>query len=184
MNDQRIKLIRPCEWEEVFLEWYKNEGTNPNWIKLAQDRGHASWADWRINGYARRFACAQADWALYEIIDPAAVVSGWYGGPFRTWIEKWYNGGKAKTFSELADLPTIASHAGIRSRIENYPVDSAISALELPDGRVFVIEGMHRACALALAKKEGKPTPEKLLFAIGRSDLSELPPVGKNTLNK
>ena len=30
MNDQRIKLIRECEWEEVFLEWYKNEGNDPN----------------------------------------------------------------------------------------------------------------------------------------------------------
>jgi hypothetical protein len=65
--------------------------------------------------------------------------------------------------------------------MENYPAKSVITALELPDGRIFVAEGMHRSCALALMAKEGKPAPEKLIFAIGKSALTELPPVGKNT---
>jgi len=182
MNDSRIKLIRACEWEEVFIEWYKNEGSNPDWLTLAKERGHESWTDWRINGYARRFACAEARWAFYEISEPEKVVAGWFGGPFRTWIEKYYDGEKTKMFKELSDRSDIAEHNGIRSRLKNYPAASVITALELPDGRVFVIEGMHRACALALMAKEGKPAPEKLVFAIGKSELLELPPVGKNTL--
>lgn len=59
--DKRIKLIRKCEWEEVFLLWYKNEGERENWNRLAKERGFASWADWRLKGYARRFECEKAE---------------------------------------------------------------------------------------------------------------------------
>jgi len=180
-NDPRIKLIRTCAWEEVFLEWFKNEGADPKWLAVANERGYTTWADWRINGYACRFVCAETQWAFYEIVEPAKVVVGWFGGPFRTWIEKYYDGDKTRTFGELAARPDIAAHQGIRSRLENYPVASVVSALALSDGRIMAIEGMHRLCALALQAKEGKPAPASLIFAIGRSGLSELPPVGLNT---
>ena len=179
--DEKIKLIRKCEWEEVFLNWYENEGKKPNWINLAKERGFASWAEWRVKGYARRFECAKADWGLYEITDPSIVVSNWFGGPFRTWIEKYYKDEKTKSFAELASNSDIVNYAPIRPMTENYPKDSVITALELNDGRIFVIEGMHRSCALAMMSKEGKPFPDKLIFTIGKSSLSELPPAGQNT---
>ena len=181
MTDLNIKLIRKCEWEEVFLSWYENEGKSPNWIALAKERGFASWADWRLKGYAKRFKCAKADWGLYEISNVPEVVSNWFGGPFRTWIEKYYDGEKTKTFAELALRTDIESHGAVKSMAENYPKESIITALELADGRFFVIEGMHRSCALAIMAKEGKPFPDKLIFAIGKSKLKELPPTGQNT---
>jgi hypothetical protein len=180
MADDKIQLIRHCSWEEVFLEWYKGEGSRENWNVLARERGFASWADWRIQGYARRFECAKADWGFYEIDDPSAVVGGWFGGPFRGWTERHYDGGEAKSFAELASRPEIESHRVIGTIAAGYPEESVIVALELSDGRICVIEGMHRACALALMKKRGLETPEKLVFAIGKSALRELPLVGKN----
>jgi hypothetical protein len=179
--DEKIKLIRKCEWEEVFLEWYKNEGEKPNWASIAKERGFESWADWRLKGYARRFECAKADWGLYEITDPCVMISNWFGGPFRTWIEKYYNNEKTKSFADLVFNPDIVNYAPIKSMAKDYPKDSVITALELSDGRIFVIEGMHRSCALALMAKEGKPFSGKLVFAIGKSNLSELPPAGQNT---
>lgn len=167
-----------------FLTWYKSEGENPHWATLAKERGFASWADWRLNGYAKRFECAEAEWGFFEVTDPAEVVSGWFGGPFRTWIERYYDGEKTKSFASLAAQSAIAELANVRAIADNYPVDSVITALELSDGRFFVIEGMHRACALALTNKENKKAPEKLIFAIGKSKLSELPPVGQNTSGK
>jgi hypothetical protein len=179
--DERIKLIRECVWEEVFLEWYKNEGETPHWKELAKERRFNSWADWRINGYARRFECEKAKWGFYEVSNPSQVVLSWFGGPFRTWIERHYDGQKTKSFSELASRSDISNHATIRAMMENYPKDSVVSALELSDGRIFVIEGMHRTCALAVMAKENKPFPEKLVFAIGKSQMLELPAVGQNT---
>lgn len=178
--NSNINLIRNCSWEEVFLTWYKNEGENFNWQKLAKERGFASWADWRINGYAKKFECAQAEWGLYEINNPSEVVANWFGGPFRTWIERYYTGAKTKTFSELASLPELHGNSTVKTLAENYPAASIITALELKDGRIFVIEGSHRSCALALMAKDKMPAPEKLIFAIGKSDLSELPVVGQN----
>ena len=182
--NQEIKLIRKCEWEEVFLIWYKNEGESESWNRLAKERGFASWADWRLNGYAKRFDCSQAEWGLYEIANPAEVVASWCGGPFRTWIDEYYAGEKTKSFAELSDSPKIGSHIGVKSMANNYPASSMITALELSDGRIFVIEGMHRSCALALMLKDKQVAPEKLIFAIGKSKLSELPPVGQNALKK
>jgi hypothetical protein len=180
--DQQINLIRPCHWEEVFLTWYKNEGENPDWINLAKERGFASWADWRLNDYARRFECEKVEWGFYEINDPSEVVSDWFGGPFRTWIEKYYNGEKTKSFKELVDKPDLFSQPKIDDLTEGYPKDSIISALKLKNGKIYVIEGTHRSCALALMKKQGKNYPGKMIFAIGESKLDELPIVGQNTL--
>jgi len=175
-----MNLLRPVEWEEVFLEWNKNEGQNPDWLALAKQRGHETWADWRVKGYARRFACEKAEWGFYEIENPSEVVGGWFGGPFRSWIERNYEGGKTKSFAEIATQTQIGENPTIRRMIANYPSDTMISALMLSDGRIFVIEGMHRAAALARMAAEGNPYPGKLIFAIGKSTLAELSAVGKN----
>lgn len=179
-----INLIRSVEWEEVFITWFQNEGQKENYLTLAKERGHASWADWRINGFARRFECEKADWGFYEITNPSEVVSSWYGGPFRTWIEEYYNGADTRSFAELASNSKILENSGVQSMVNDYPASSIIAALELSDGRIVVIEGSHRACALAIMKVRGLDGPEKLTFAIGKSKLSELPVVGKNTLRK
>lgn len=177
--NSKINLIRLCEWEEIFISWYKSEGENPSWINLAKERGYASWADWRLKGYAKRFECAKASWGFYEILNPSEVISSWFGGPFRTWIEKHYGGQKTKSFGELAGQSDIAGHLGIKLMADNYPKDSIITALELKGEKIFVIEGTHRSCALALMMKNGNPFTDKLIFAIGKSDLSELPIVGQ-----
>ncbi|MDD5341537.1 MAG: hypothetical protein PHC97_03845 [Patescibacteria group bacterium] len=177
---ENIKLIRKCEWEEVFLEWYKNEGNNQGWINLAKERGYASWADWRLNGYAKRFECAKTSWGFYEITDPSHVILNWYGGPFRTWIARYYDKEKTKSFKELVERSDVANLSYVQEIMKNYPKDSVITALKLKNGKIFVVEGMHRACALAIMAKEGKPLESKLIFAIGESDLDELPAVGKN----
>ncbi|MDD5590057.1 MAG: hypothetical protein PHQ47_02695 [Candidatus Portnoybacteria bacterium] len=182
--DKRIKLIRKCEWEEVFLSWYKNEGESPNWAKLAKERGFASWADWRLRGYAKRFECAKADWGFYEISNAPEIVSSWFGGPFRTWIERHYDKEKTKNFADLASRQDILQLPVIKKMRRNYPKKSVITALELSDGRIFVIEGMHRTCALASMAKEKKSFKNKLIFAIGKSKLSELPAVDQNTSKK
>lgn len=176
-----IKLIRQCEWEEVFLNWYKSEGENPQWNALAKERGFASWADWRLRGYAKRFKCDKAKWSLYEIRNPSQTVLNWYGGPFRTWIEKYYNGKNTISFSKLTSRQDVVSIPSIRSIKENYPKETIISALKLKDGRFFIVEGMHRTCALALMAKEGRPLVGKLIFAIGDSNMNELAPAGQNT---
>ncbi len=182
--DPHLSLIRPCEWEEVFIEIYKNEGENPQWLALARERGFKSWAEWRLKGYLGRFDCRNTTWGLYKVSNPSEVVRDWYGGPFRTWVERYYNGHRTMQFADLARHPRLMQVEKIRSIIEHYPVSTVISAIQLANGEIQVIEGMHRATALTIMGDEGKSFPGTLTFAIGKSDLSELPMVGKNTLDK
>ena len=107
MELKNIKLIRSLEWEEIFLFWYRSEGTRENWINLAKQRGFASWAEWRLTGYALPFECAKAEWGLYELSYPSQVFPNFHGGPFSTWIKRHYSGAKEKIFAELAKQPDI-----------------------------------------------------------------------------
>lgn len=176
-NMKNIKLIRPLEWEEVFLFWYQNEGTQASWLKHAKERGFESWAEWRLT-YTKLFECAESKWGLYEITNPAKVVSDFYGGPFRAWINRFYEGAKEKSFSELASMQTIQDHKTIKSMVKNFPQDQKIVCLNL-GGKIYTIEGTHRCCALAIMHRKKLKSPEKLLIAIGESSLSELPIVGR-----
>ncbi|MFZ4648171.1 MAG: hypothetical protein ACOYMB_00880 [Patescibacteria group bacterium] len=173
--DQRVKLIRSCEWEEVFLSWFQGEGDSQKWLNIVKEKGFASWADWRLKCYAKRFECAKATWGLYEVSEPCAVVSTWFGGPFQGWIKNRYQGKKTSNFLELADQEEVKNHRDVQAIIKNYPETKMIIALETKDGKIFVIEGMHRSCALGIMEKNGLSCPKKLVFAIGKSDFSELP---------
>lgn len=178
INYQNVKLIRPLKWEEVFLFWYQNEGDKQNWIDLAKQRGFASWAEWRLKGYAERFACDKAEWGLYELNNPTQIVPQFNGGPFRTWIERHYDGAREKTFAELAKQKEITEIRAIQKMIADFPIDKIITCLQLKD-KIYTIEGMHRCCALAVMNEKKILGPDKLLFAIGKSKLNELPKAGK-----
>ena len=180
MRDERFKIIRKLSWEEVFLFWYQNEGESESWNELARERGYASWAEWRLKGYAERFECASADWGLYEVSEPAKVFSSFYGGPFRTWIEKYYKGEKIKTFAELAKDSEIRKKEAVQSMQKSFPSDKVICCLDV-QGKIFVIEGMHRACALGVMNLKGQDLDQPLLVAVGKSKLKELTIVGQKT---
>lgn len=182
-NNPSVKYLRSINWEEVFLLWYLNEGQTKSWQDLAHERGFASWAEWRLDGYTKRFGCAQANWGLYEISNPTKFASKLYGGPFRTWIDKYYNGKQTKQFSELATQANVQQNNNVLGIINNFPDQGTIICLEVGD-RIFTIEGSHRCCALAIMDNQKLQAPENLTFAIGKSTLKELPPIGKNTTPK
>ena len=178
MIQSGLNAVRDLIWEEVFSMWYENEGTNENWAKLASKRGYASWAQWRYFGYAMPFECKNAKWGLYEVSNPTEAIGHFFGAPFRTWIERHYEGEKTRQFSELAKRQEIRDHEAVKSMIKNFPKEKTILCL-LVGARFFVIEGMHRSCALAVMHDKGIKLDEKLTLAIGMSDLKELPVVGQ-----
>lgn len=178
LNNKNIKLIRNLNWEEVFGFWCESEAKQENWIELAKKRGFASWADWRLNAYAIPFGCRDADWGLYEVSNIVETVSGFYGGPFKTWVEKYYHGKETMKFDELLKIRELKEDKTVVRISQDFPMDKIITCLAINED-VFVIEGMHRSCALALLHQEGKELSEKLLIAIGKSKLDKLPFVGK-----
>lgn len=179
INKQEFKFIRDLHWEEVFIFWYENEGHKENWINLAKERGYNSWADWRLSSYADKFECQKVDWGLYEIQNAPRVIADFYGGPFRTWVENYYEGQETKSFAELIKNSEVKNKTAVQAMSLNFPVDKKITFLQLQD-RIYVIEGMHRCCALALMNEKGIELSKPLQVIIGRSHLAKLPVVGKN----
>ncbi|MCD4761539.1 hypothetical protein K8R32_01115 [bacterium] len=176
---KNIKKIRLLSWEDVFRFWHENEGKSENWNKMAKERGFSTWAQWRLETYARPLGCETAFWGFYEIKKPAEVVASFFGGPFRTWVENYYNNGKAKKISELITIPEIRKKQGIQEMKNNFPKRNIIICLR-HKGEIYVIEGMHRSCALALMHEEKNYSIKKMFFAIGESKIEKLPVVGYN----
>ena len=166
---------KPLKWEEVFLFWYKCEGKRQNWIDLARKNGFTSWSDWRLTSYAIPFGCASADWNLYEVANADQLVLDFHGGPFKSWIKRYYDGKKEKTFNEIVEQSDITNNQTIQNIVKDFPVDKIIICLEV-NGKIYTIEGMHRCCALAIINKQQiNIAPQKVYFAIGKSSLKELP---------
>ena len=170
-------------WEDVFRFWHDNEGSSENWKRAAEERGFSTWAEWRKQAYARPLGCETASWGFYEIAKPAKVVADFFGGPFRTWVEKYYDNEKTKKINELVKVPEIREHQGIQAMKDNFPQKNIIICLR-HKGEFYVIEGMHRACALALMHEEKNYSIKKMFFAIGESKIESLPIVGRNMLDK
>jgi len=192
-----IKKIKSLTWEEVFKFWHDNEGSSENWKNAAKKRGFSTWAKWRLQSYAQPLGLETASWGYYEIVKPAEVIAGFFGGPFRTWVEKYYDNEKTnpptsrllgttarrRRISELVKVPEIREHQGIQAMEENFPKNNIIICLR-HKGEIYVIEGMHRACALGLMNEEKNYSIKKMHFAIGESNIKTLPIVGHNMLDK
>ena len=170
-----IRKIKDCTWELVFSAWTENEATNPDWQELAKKRGYDSWEDWRLSAYAKPFQLLKANWALFEIENPAEFINECFGGPFSAWKKHFYGDSDYLSFSELAELKAIQEYDKFSQIMQNYPKESITIIVELNNSRRFVIEGMHRSCALALMHKKGVVIPEKLVFAIAKINLDKLP---------
>lgn len=171
-----MKKIKSLTWSETFQFWHDNEGKSDKWLEVAKRRGFSSWADWRLEAYARPLGCEDASWGLYEIKNPAKAVTDFYGGPFPTWIKKYYEGEKTKTFANLVKIKELREGKGIQELKSNFPQKSIIICLRSA-GKIYVIEGMHRSCALALMSEEKNYSVEKMHFAIGELKVDELPAI-------
>lgn len=174
MINKNFKIIRKLRWEEVFLFWYNCEGLNPHWIKTAKKHGFASWAEWRLNSCINAFKCLEINWGLYEALDLQKEILQLFGAPYKTFMDRYCGGKKIGKISNLAKCSEVKKNEIIKNMADNFLENETIICLEV-GGRLYVIEGMHRCCALAIMINEGKKLPEKLKFAIGISPLKKLP---------
>lgn len=174
-----LKFIKPSSWPDVFEIWRQNEDyPNSHWIAHWQERGFKSWDDWR-NTYLEPLDLKELEWGLYEITEPFKAIPLFHGGPFRSWIEKFYQGVEYPTFSDLATMPEIQAHQGIIKILANFPPQTTISAVVI-NGEAYVVEGMHRCAALALATRQKIAFNIKLYVALAQYNKKELPQVGRN----
>lgn len=171
-----LKILRSITWDEVFSLWEKVEADLQHWIEHYKSGGFNSWKDWR-NHSIKDLNLNKLKWNLYEIPEPLGTVPNFHMSPFRAWIKKYNKGNNALTFKELALVPEIQLKANVDKIAENFPKNSTLIGL-IHNSNIIIIEGLHRCCALSVAKQNGINIQTKLFIACAEFH-EELPLIGQ-----
>ena len=175
----RLEHLFLAGWEWVFNEWRKAEASQEKWKQHWEQRGYNSWTAWR-KACTDPFKCDQAIWHVFRIKDPLTTVPDFLGGPFPGWVEKHYAGENSRTFKWLMEQPDLKDHSGIKGIAGNFPMTSHLIGMVV-DGKIYIIEGMHRCCAVEYMRKHKTPFlfELRICLAIFPGE-GNLPRVGKN----
>lgn len=167
-----LKLVKKLTWEEVFEIWRKDEEDLEHWKEYWKAKGFKSWADWRMK-QVRATNADKLKWALYEVKDPLKTIPAWKGGPTTTtWLKYFYaplgkNAQDLPTFAELATSPAVANHYYIRDLTKTFPKTTTLMAIKTSQG-IVVVQGLHRACAIALSVAWNHPVKTKVRVALAK----------------
>lgn len=153
------------KWADVLEIYRNNEEHLEHWKQYYQAQGYKSWEEWREK-FFRRFGLRHLAWDLMEVTSPN-VISSFRGANFNGWRN--LTGQKYLRFWEMAKLESVQKHKPLRDFIENFPTETTVIAVRY-NGCIFVVEGMHRCAAYALALSEGKEIPSKIKVALGRKN--------------
>lgn len=162
-----MSLSVPITLEDVFQFWQANEAWNPKWQSVAKEKGFVDWEAWRRKFLERLAETTEPDWTLKELENPLEHVGDWYGGPFTGWIKRVYGGKPTMSFTEIIEQPFMKGHDYIPGLVEHFPKLTILTIVEDNAGRILVVEGMHRACALTVMAKEGKFLEARVFVAQG-----------------
>ena len=176
MNKNAIDIdniyIKNLSWKDVFDMWRESEENLPHWIDVYKAKNFDSWEAWR-SGAVKSLKLDERQWKLYKIIDPLASVPYFYGGPFKTWREKYYDGKEFVTFAELVGHPEIKNNSVINEIKDNFPKQTEFMGLQTEEG-IVIIDGMHRCSAIALATRENRDIETSATIALARFSVKEL----------
>ncbi len=176
MQRDSLTFIEPLTWDEVFALWRAGEAGLPRWIKHYKSGGFVSWDEWRRNTL-RDVQYATLSWKLFRLENPIDAGPRFFGGPFRAWIKNYYQGRRARTFEELAKDPTIQNNEIVKEMVAAFPVVTTLIALQA-DNQVFIIEGMHRCCALAILAMQKRELRSEVRIALAPYS-GEIPEMGR-----
>ncbi|HCC83691.1 TPA: hypothetical protein DEP96_02490 [Candidatus Uhrbacteria bacterium] len=156
-----MHFIADTTWPAVFAAWQAEEGADPAWQAEALKRGFTSWADWRGSVAEAKLGTTSLDWQLFAFDNPMTEIPAMHLGPFKGWQSR-VTGIDAASFADLINLPTELDYWSANSKIlslmNNFPSPTQFIAVIREDtGALVCLEGHHRATAVALAAKLGRP---------------------------
>jgi len=175
-----FEFIKPVNWDGIFDTWRKSEAWQESWKKHWKERGYSSWDEWR-KAYSAPLSPENLEWFLYEIKDPVKEFPFIYGVPSDAWIKKAYNDEK-KQLKDILNLPIIKDNPKILDIKKNFPEETMFTGIIYEDN-IILIEGMHRACALANWDKS-KILNSKITIALANWKRKGIPTIGGNYKNK
>lgn len=172
-----LEFIRPITWGEVSQIWREGEEINPAWVELYRSRGYESWETWR-GATHKNLKPETLSWKLYRIIDPVKTIPTFRGGPFKSWKRAHYGGRDSMPFAELAARSEIQQNGKALELLRSFPKETMLTGVKTSNGNIFIVEGMHRACAVALAAQQDKSISSDITLALTEWPEKRLPELG------
>jgi hypothetical protein len=149
-------------FDKVFMTWLQMEiGNAPDrdMLALAKSKGFNSITEWRL-ATALRMGLDTREWSEVIIDDPNQALPQVIIGPYKGWSIHFDNQLNT-SFEQALEIPAFfdwcKTHNRIPSIAQNFPFGSTVILLQTPDGKMIHVEGGHRICAIAYAKKIGQP---------------------------
>jgi hypothetical protein len=166
-----LTFVSDVSWDEVMQSWKNDEDTD-TFRREYTEQGYDTWESWR-RVIIDPLHLDRLTWALYEVDDPLASIPNFRGGPFKPWEDMYYGGKKAPTFAEIVD--TEGTDVNTRDKFTEINASNGpIKLIGLLKGTsVYIIEGMHRSTALALAAARGQSVSRPVYLLLARTDLAE-----------
>lgn len=174
-----LELIKSLTPSQVFETWRGIEESVEHWRSVWQTKGFKSWQEWRRTTHAPLFE-KELQWNLYKINTPTKSVPEWKGGMFHAWY-KWFYAvfpEKPPRLKELLTHPGVHNHWYIREIANNFPASTTLTALNMPNSDIVVVEGMHRACAITMLANDNKLLNTDVFVMIADWPDTKLPQLG------
>ncbi|MFC1617798.1 hypothetical protein ACFL2B_00795 [Patescibacteria group bacterium] len=148
-----LKFSGETTWPEIFQTWKNEEGVMPEWQQVARDKGWDSWEEWRGAGF-KKVGATKRRWFVYTIPDPLKTVPLWRIGPYKSWQKHFPEAEQNQhTFADLGEEFSPENNSKIKGLIDNFPAATQFVGFVIDDRTIVIIEGHHRATALAMAAK-------------------------------
>jgi len=176
-----LEFTKSITWLEIFGAWREGEANQESWKKHWEERGFDSWDEWR-EAYAAPLEPKNLAWSLYKINDPIKDLPNFYGTPTRGWIDKAYGGKKTMLLKDLVKLLIISENEKVAAIKNNFPKETMLTGL-IYKNNIILIEGQHRACALASWDSQ-TPLNSEVAIALAEWNKSEIPIIGGNYKRK
>jgi hypothetical protein len=176
-----LEFISPIAWKDIFNIWKKGEAWQEFWKKHWEERGFDSWEEWRKN-YAKSLHPEKMEWFLYKINNPLEIFPKIYGVPSRGWVDKAYGGKTTKQLKDIVQSKLFIENDKIKEIKKDFPKNTILTGF-IHKNEIILIEGMHRACALASWDKSRK-MESNVTIALAEWPDREIPIIGGNYKNK
>ena len=95
------------------------------------------------------------------------MVIDWHGGPFPGWKKSYYAGAQTRSFRWLVADGKIKKNRKVKA-FKKIPRTMKFFGLRY-HGRIIIIDGMHRCCALALMIARKKPVRTAITLALAET---------------
>ncbi len=178
---QGCVFLNPITWSEIFDTWREREARQASWKEHWESRGFESWDEWR-RAYIGPYRPETRDWSLYRVPDPTRVFPDIFSVPTDAWIRKAYGGETTKQFRDIVDMPVFKENAKIDAIRKDFPDDTMLIGLWFR-GDIVLLEGMHRAAALA-TRDPNIPFTGEVTIALAKWTEPELLRIGGDYKDK